>query len=74
MQPARHIAFSLSARQNCPGVFNAADEAEICSRLENYGRNPDPSNVVAAPDHQGGARLESRPAFSAGSYVAYWHL
>jgi hypothetical protein len=28
MQPARHIA----SPQNCPGVFNAADEAEICSR------------------------------------------
>ena len=34
-----------SSPQNCPGVFNAADEAELCSRPENYGRNPDPSNA-----------------------------
>jgi hypothetical protein len=43
MQPARHIAFFMGSPQNCPGVSNAADEAEICSRPENYGRNPDPS-------------------------------
>jgi len=23
--------------------FNAAEKAELCSRPENYGRNPDPS-------------------------------
>jgi hypothetical protein len=39
MQPARHIAFFIGSPQNCPGIFNAADEAEICSRPENYGRN-----------------------------------
>ena len=44
MQTARHIAFFVGSLQNCPGVFNAADEAEICSRPENYG-NPDPSNA-----------------------------
>ena len=39
MQPACHIAFSLNSFQNCPGVFNAADEAELCPRPENYAGN-----------------------------------
>src|SRR5260370_16354792 len=40
MQPARHIVFFITSLLNCPCVFNAADEAELCSRPENYGRNP----------------------------------
>jgi hypothetical protein len=40
MQPARHIVVFISSPLNCPCVFNAADEAELCSRPENYGRNP----------------------------------
>jgi hypothetical protein len=42
---ARHVVFFTSSPQNCTGVFNAAEEAEVCSGPENYGRNPDPSPV-----------------------------
>jgi predicted metal-dependent enzyme (double-stranded beta helix superfamily) len=38
-------SFFTSSPQNCTGVFNAAEEAEVCSGPENYGRNPDPSRV-----------------------------
>jgi hypothetical protein len=38
-------SFFSSSPQNCTGVFNAAEEAELWSRPENYGRNPAPSNA-----------------------------
>lgn len=33
--------------QNCTDVFNAAEEAKLCSRPENYERNLDPSRTCA---------------------------
>jgi len=33
--------------QNCTDVFNAAEEAKLCSRPENYEGNPDPSRTCA---------------------------
>jgi hypothetical protein len=38
-------SFFTSSPQNCTGAFNAAEEAKLCSRPENYGRNPDPSRA-----------------------------
>lgn len=32
----------LSCQLLCTGVFNAAEEAELCSQSENYGRSTDP--------------------------------
>jgi hypothetical protein len=35
-------------------AFNAAEEAKLCSRPENYGRNPDRSRARSMRDHAGG--------------------
>jgi hypothetical protein len=32
----------ISYQLLCTGVFNAAEKAELCSPLDNYGRSADP--------------------------------
>src|SRR3954466_249463 len=51
---ARHVVFFTSSPQSYTGAFNAAEEAKVCCRRENYGRNPDGSPARSMRDHAGG--------------------
>ena len=41
-----HIAIFFASSKTCTNAFNAAEEAKLCSRPENYGRNPNPLGEV----------------------------
>jgi len=57
-------SFFTSSPQNRTAAFNAAEEAKLCSRAENYGRNPDPSRA---------RRIQSRARFRDCPRLAVLH-
>lgn len=57
MQPARHILFfGGRVPETIPACFNPADEAELCSRWENYeitGKGPRRAVVLGVDGNSG---------------------